>query len=85
MFSSIRNFEINYRTKSKYGKNYQNGTEDSKRMDIFLKNKQKIDEHNEKHSKGSVSFKMGVNKFSDLTHEEFNAQMKGLRPPVLLA
>lgn len=54
-------------------------------MEIFLQNKHKIEEHNGKHSQGLVSFKMGVNKFSDLTHEEFNAQMKGLRSPDLLA
>lgn len=54
-------------------------------MEIFLKNKQKIEEHNEKHSQGRTSFKMGLNGFSDLTREEFNAQMKGLRSPDLLA
>lgn len=67
--------------KTKYGKVYQNETEDNERMQIFLKNKRKVEEHNEKHSQGLVSFKMGVNKFSDLTSEEFNAQMKGLRRP----
>lgn len=85
MFSFVRNFEINDHLKAKYGKNYGNETEDSKRMEIFLKNKQKIDEHNEKHSRGEVSFKMGLNMFSDLTREEFNAQMKGLRSPATLA
>lgn len=53
-------------------------------MEIFLKNKHQIDEHNERHSNGMVSFKMGLNKFSDLSPDEFNAQMKGFRPPSLL-
>lgn len=63
----------------KYDKSYKTESEDSNRMKIFLKNKHEVEEHNEKHSRGKVSFKMSVNKFSDLTHEEFNAQMKGLR------
>lgn len=68
----------------KYGKIYQNQTEDDMRMGIFLKNKQRIDDHNERHSNGMASFKMGLNKFSDLSPDEFNARMKGFRPPSLL-
>lgn len=67
-----------FRLQLKYGKNYPNQTEDKIRMEIFLKNKHKIDEHNEKHANGSVSFTMGLNNFSDLTRDELNAQMKGL-------
>lgn len=68
----------------KYKKNYQNQTENKIRMKIFLKNKQKIDDHNKKHVQGSVSYKMGLNKFSDQSPEELNALMKGLSPPDLL-
>lgn len=53
-------------------------------MEIFLKNKQKIDEHNEQHSKGLVSYEMGLNEYSDLSPEEFRKQMKGFRKPDLL-
>lgn len=53
-------------------------------MDIFLKNKQKVDTHNKKHAAGSVSFKMDLNKFSDFTREEMIGQMNGLRMPDLL-
>lgn len=82
-FCSI-NFYFQFYLQLKYGKSYQNETEDKIRMEIFLKNKHKVEEHNEKHAKGSVSFKMGLNKFSDLSPEEVNAQMKGsLRPSLL--
>lgn len=63
--------------KLKYGKSYPNATEEEKRMEIFLNNKNKVEEHNEKHANGSATFKMGLNKFSDLTTEEMNAQMNG--------
>lgn len=61
--------------KLKYGKSYSNATEEEKRIKIFLNNKHKVEEHNEKHANGSVTFKMGLNKFSDLTTEEVNAQL----------
>lgn len=54
-------------------------------MEIFLKNKHKIEDHNNKHIEGIVPYKMSLNKFSDLTPDEFNAQLKGIRPPDLLA
>lgn len=54
-------------------------------MEIFLKNKDKVEEHNENHSKGLVSYKMGLNQFSDLSPDEMSNRMKGLRPSDRLA
>lgn len=68
----------------KYHKDYRNETEEKTRMETFLNNKRKIDEHNQKHAEGSVSYKMGLNKFSDLSTEEMNAKLKGLQLPDLL-
>lgn len=68
----------------KYGKNYRIETEEKTRMEIFLNNKHEVEKHNKKHANGLVTFKMGLNKYSDLTPEEFSAQMKGFRPPSLL-
>lgn len=40
-------------------------------MDIFKENRDKIAKHNENYEKGSVSFKMALNKFADWTNDEF--------------
>ncbi|WP_214289066.1 C1 family peptidase, partial [Acinetobacter pittii] len=48
-------------------------------MTIYLKNKQKIDEHNKNYEKGLVSYHMKMNHFGDLTPQEFKIQMNGLR------
>lgn len=66
---------------SKYGKSYENATEDEMRMEIFLKNKHKVDVHNGRHSMGLTTYKMSLNKFSDLSSDEFNVQIKGMRTP----
>lgn len=63
----------------KYHKKYQNETEEKIHIEIFLKNKHKIEEHNEKHANGSVTFKMALNKFSDLTPDELKAQLNGIK------
>lgn len=63
----------------RYSKQYQNETEEAYRMNIFLEHKKRIDEHNEKFEKGLVSFKMGINIYSDLTSEEFGSRMHGFK------
>lgn len=66
--------------KLEYGKEYQNQTEDRRRMQIFLKNKRKIDDHNEQYARGLTSFKMGLNKFADLLPEEMNVRNNRFGP-----
>lgn len=51
-----------------YGKQYQSDDETQKRLEIFSDNYKKIQEHNEK---PDMTYKMGVNKFTDLTKDEF--------------
>lgn len=36
-----------------------------------------IEKHNKEYKDGKVSFEMGLNEYSDLSHEEFKNQMNG--------
>lgn len=47
------------------------GVEDLERMNVFLKNLEKIEAHNKLYESGQVTYKLGVNQFADLTTEEF--------------
>lgn len=67
-----------------YSKKYQNESEENNRMAIFLKNKKTIDEHNERYEKGLETYNMGLNKYSDLSNEEFVKQMNGFKPSEML-
>lgn len=42
-------------------------------MDIFLKNKKRIDEHNAKFEKGEVTYKMNLNNFADKVSKNVSA------------
>merc|ERR1712080_543329 len=55
---------------NKFGKSYATSEESKLRFDIFKANLQKMHAHN---SRKDVSWKMGINQFSDLTDEEFEA------------
>jgi hypothetical protein len=53
----------------KHGRNYESKDHHTNRFNIFRENYLRMVEHNKKGSE--VSFKMGVNRFSDMTEEEF--------------
>merc|ERR1711981_57846 len=55
---------------NKFGKTNATSDESKLRFDIFKANLQKMNAHN---SRKDVSWKMGINQFSDLTDEEFEA------------
>lgn len=61
---------------SEHNKNYD-AQEEPKRKAIFKENVDKINAHNKKFDKGEVTFTMGINKFSDLTEEEFKKHYVG--------
>eukprot|EP00250_Pteridium_aquilinum_P002349 c12547_g1_i1 orf=297-1412(-) len=67
---------------AKHGKHYQptQKAEKHRRFHIFRENLMRIDAHNSK-AEGS-SFKLGLNRFADLTHEEFKeSRLLGLKLP----
>lgn len=67
-----------------FSKRYGNFAEDARRMQIYLNNKNTIDQHNQLFRSGRATFEMGLNKYSDLSHPEFVAQMNGLKRPAII-
>ncbi|XP_014292798.1 digestive cysteine proteinase 2 isoform X1 [Halyomorpha halys] len=56
--------------KAKYRKRYETKAEEQKRMKIFLKKKQMIEEHNENYKNGFETYHMTMNRFGDMTENE---------------
>lgn len=50
-------------------KSYTSDIEEQFRMKIFMENKHKIAQHNIKYGAGQVSYKLGLNKYSDMVSE----------------
>ena len=74
IWSHFTNFQ------EKFAKKYENVQELESRFTIFRENFHNIITHN---ADRSQNFTMGVNQFTDLTPEEFKAQMiRGLKAPV---
>ncbi|XP_074662876.1 procathepsin L-like [Tubulanus polymorphus] len=65
--------------KSKHGKIYESVKEDMRRFGIFIVNLIHIEEHNKLHKQGLKSYTLGVNKYADMSHEEFVKTMNGLQ------
>ncbi|GLT29564.1 hypothetical protein SLA2020_044220 [Shorea laevis] len=63
---------------SQCGRTYPNSAEKELRMKIFKDNLEFIEKFN---SEGNRTFKLGLNKFSDLTNEEFKALYTGYKIP----
>lgn len=66
--------------KAKYNKNYTDESEDNYRFKVFLTNKHKIAKHNQRQANGLHSYTLGLNKYADMTHQEFVRTMNGYRP-----
>jgi cathepsin L len=62
-----------------YGKQYNSKTDEESHKQAFAANLRKIEQHNRLHSFGLQTFKMGVNKYSDMTLESFVRQMNGYK------
>ncbi|CAH1173502.1 unnamed protein product [Phaedon cochleariae] len=69
---SFRNEWIDF--KMKHGKSYD-PKEEANRYSIFQSNMLTIAKHNKKYENGESTFEMGINKFADLTPEEFVAMI----------
>lgn len=46
-------------------------------MKIYMENAHKIAKHNQLYAQGKISYKLGVNKYSDMLHHEFIQLMNG--------
>lgn len=57
--------------KLEHGKSYRTEAEHNSKFLTFISNVEKIIEHNAAHERGEVSFDLGINHLSDLTHEEY--------------
>jgi len=64
--------------KTKHGKTYPKGQEYPRRA-IWEKAVRRINDHNLKNDNGIKSFRLGLNKFADLTNWEFRRIYNGLR------
>ncbi|KAJ6829957.1 oryzain alpha chain-like [Iris pallida] len=62
----------------KHGKNYNALGEKERRFDIFRDNLRFVDEHNAAADAGAHSFRLGMNKFADLTNEEYRSRHLGV-------
>lgn len=67
-----------------HDKKYESEVEESFRMKIFLDNRHKIAKHNQRYERGEVSYKLGMNHFGDLLHQEFRKTMNGFKHSRLL-
>lgn len=63
--------------KKKFRKNYSSLEEEFKRKLIFAENLKNIREHN---SNPNAEFQLGINPYTDLSHEEY-VKMLGFRRP----
>merc|ERR1719345_184709 len=68
--------------KATHGKSYVSPNEDEKRSAVFADNVEYMNQHNAKYAAGAVTFYLGVNEFSDLSHDEFKALYVGPKIPV---
>lgn len=58
-------------------KRYSNEVEERFRLKIFNENRLKIAKHNQLYATGKASFKMAINKYTDMLHSEFRETMNG--------
>lgn len=75
--------------KKTYDVEYASPKEDTARFGQWMKNKEFVDEHNLKYAAGETTFTVGMNKFADLSSEEFAEKylskvhdLKGPHPPM---
>lgn len=63
--------------KLQHRKKYESETEERIRMKIYVQNKHKIAKHNQRFDLGQEKFRLRVNKYADLLHEEFVHTLNG--------
>jgi len=60
-----------------HSKTYNDPMEERFRQKIFLESKRKVARHNQLYELGKVTYKLGLNKYADMLHQEFVATMNG--------
>uniref|UniRef100_A0A224XFN1 Putative cathepsin l-like proteinase n=1 Tax=Panstrongylus lignarius TaxID=156445 RepID=A0A224XFN1_9HEMI len=65
--------------KAIHGKSYNYPSEEQFRMNLYMENKKKIEEHNRAYENGEVSFRMKMNQFGDLMSHEVKALKNGFK------
>jgi len=65
--------------KQAHNKNYSTSEEETMRQAIWHENYNHIQTHNKEASAGIHTYTLGMNKYADLTLEEFSKQLKGLK------
>lgn len=75
--SELNNIDVNTNVnelwevfKREHNKSYSDQDEENDRFQIFVETIKTIITHNDKHAKGEVTYKMGINQFSDMRPEE---------------
>jgi len=77
---SVDEFDVHFSNfKRAFNKVYLDSNEEALRRNIFAENVRKIVRHNLEKDLGLHSHSLAVNKFADLTSEEFTARMNGYR------
>ncbi|XP_055307808.1 cathepsin L-like, partial [Sitodiplosis mosellana] len=65
--------------KEEHSKHYDSLADEIHHFRIFVEHKHQIDEHNLHYENGIAHFKMGLNKYSDLSHEDILKMRHGYR------
>lgn len=63
-----------------YRKFYEDQAEEDYRCSVFAQNYLEIEQHNFRHARGLETYTLEINKYSDLTNEEFMEKYTGLKP-----
>ncbi|KAG8043749.1 hypothetical protein GUJ93_ZPchr0458g22853 [Zizania palustris] len=64
---------------AEHGKNYNAIGEEERRYQVFKDNLRYVDQHNAAADAGVHSFRLGLNRFADLTNDEYRAAYLGMK------
>lgn len=65
--------------KTRHNKQYENEEEEFRRFTIFTENSRHIEEHNQEHAQGRHTYRVGMNEYGDMEHQEFVQVMNGFK------
>jgi len=63
--------------KNFHGKIYHDAAEELYRREVYFENLKIVEEHNKLHAAGKTSFTLAVNRFADMSSNEFTSRMNG--------